>query len=127
MPLTDALGVVVIAVEIHEPMGFGRISFVRANVEPGSRVRTDGAAVYRDLTDLGYAHERTVHLGSQVPANVSMVGVHRVAALLTARCALRCIDPQRAPGRDPSRGACPGSPRISRDQQRLTDHLSHRL
>jgi hypothetical protein len=88
--------VVVIAVELHEPKGFGRlrlqridndsteqvIPFVLANVERGSQVRTDGSASYRDLADLGYAHQRTVHLGSEVPAHVSMVGVHRVAALL---------------------------------------------
>ncbi|MGJ7495104.1 IS1595 family transposase [Variovorax sp. RT4R15] len=87
---------VVIAVELHEPKGFGRLRlerilndsteqvtpFVLANIEPGSQVRTDGSAVYRDLADLGYVHQRTVHLGSDVPAHVSMVGVHRVAALI---------------------------------------------
>lgn len=87
---------VVIAVELHEPKGFGRlrlerihndsteqvIPFVLANIEPGSQVRTDGSAAYRDLADLGYVHQRTVHLGSDVPAHVSMVGVHRVAALI---------------------------------------------
>ena len=87
---------VVIAVELHEPKGFGRlrleripndsteqvIPFVLANIEPGSQVRTDGSAAYRDLADLGYLHQRTVHLGSDVPAHVSMVGVHRVAALV---------------------------------------------
>ncbi|WP_418148195.1 IS1595 family transposase [Variovorax paradoxus] len=87
---------VVIAVELHEPKGFGRlrleriqndsteqvIPFVLANIEPGSQVRTDGSAAYRDLADLGYVHQRTVHLGSDVPAHVSMVGVHRVAALV---------------------------------------------
>ncbi|WP_225781138.1 IS1595 family transposase [Xenophilus sp. Marseille-Q4582] len=87
---------VVIAVELLEPKGFGRlrlqrinnasaeqlIPFVLANVEPGSQVRTDGSAAYRDLADLGYVRHRTVHLGSDVPAHVSMVGVHRVAALV---------------------------------------------
>ncbi|CAN7388306.1 IS1595 family transposase [Variovorax sp. LjRoot84] len=87
---------VVIAVELHEPKGFSRlrleriqndsteqvIPFVLANIEPGSQVRTDGSAAYRDLADLGYVHQRTVHLGSDVPAHVSMVGVHRVAALV---------------------------------------------
>lgn len=87
---------VVIAVELHEPKGFGRlrleriqndsteqvIPFVLANIEPGSQVRTDGSAAYRDLADQGYVHQRTVHLGSDVPAHVSMVGVHRVAALV---------------------------------------------
>jgi hypothetical protein len=87
---------VAIAVELHEPKGFGRlrlerihrgsteevIPFVLANIEPGSQVRTDGSAVYRDLADLGYLHQRTVHMGSDIPAHVSMVGVHRVAALV---------------------------------------------
>lgn len=87
---------VAIAVELHEPKGFGRlrleriqndsteqvIPFVLANIELGSQVRTDGSAAYRDLADLGYVHQRTVHLGSDVPAHVSMVGVHRVAALV---------------------------------------------
>jgi len=98
---------VVIAVELHEPKGFGRlrleripndsteqvIPFVLANIEPGSQVRTDGSAAYRDLADLGYLHQRTVHLGSDVPAHVSMVGVHRVAALVQA------LGAGHAPGR----------------------------
>lgn len=43
---------------------------------------TDGSAVYRTLPDLGYVHQRTVMLGSDVAAHVSMPSVHRVAALL---------------------------------------------
>jgi transposase-like protein len=87
---------VVMAVEILEPKGFGRIRlrrilndsdecvvpFVQESVEPGARVRTDGSAAYRSLTTLGYAHERTVMLGSDTPAHVSMAGVHRVASLI---------------------------------------------
>ena len=87
---------VVMAVEILEPKGFGRIRlrrilndsdecvipFVRESVEPGARVRTDGSAAYRSLNELGYAHERTVMLGSDTPAHVSMAGVHRVASLI---------------------------------------------
>ncbi len=87
---------VVIAVELLEPRGFGRIRlsridndsaeqvipFVQANVEPGSRVRTDGSAAYRELGELGYDHERIVMLGSATPAHVSMAGVHRLAALI---------------------------------------------
>lgn len=45
-------------------------------------VHTDGSAAYRTLTDPGYLHQRTVMLGSDVAAHVSMPGVHRVAALL---------------------------------------------
>jgi len=41
-----------------------------------------GSAAYRELKDLGYDHQRTVMLGSDVPAHVSMAGVHRVAALV---------------------------------------------
>jgi transposase-like protein len=87
---------VAIAVEIHEPKGFGRIRlsriandseacvvpFVQASVEPGAQVRTDGSAAYRSLRELGYGHERKVMLGSDTPAHVSMTGVHRVASLV---------------------------------------------
>ena len=87
---------VAMAVEMLQPKGFGRIRlrriakdsaayvvpFVQEVVEPGAHVRTDGSAAYRSLAELGYAHERTVMLGSQVPAHVSMAGVHRVAALV---------------------------------------------
>lgn len=87
---------VAIAVEMLQPKGFGRIRlqrinddsdacvvpFVEANIMHGSHVRTDGSAAYRSLQSLGYEHERTVMLGSEVPAHVSMVGVHRVASLV---------------------------------------------
>jgi transposase-like protein len=79
---------VAIAVELHEPKGFGRIRlrridndaescvvpFVQDSIEPGAQVRTDGSAAYRSLTDLGYAHQRRVMLGSDTPAHVSMAG-----------------------------------------------------
>ena len=84
------------AVEIVEPKGFGRIRlrridrdsathvipFVQEVVEPGAQVRTDGSAAYRALGELGYTHQRTVMLGSGIPAHVSMAGVHRVASLV---------------------------------------------
>lgn len=87
---------VVLAVEMLQPKGFGRIRlrriennsdecvvpFVQASVEPGAQVRTDGSAAYRSLSELGYDHQRTVMLGSDVPAHVSMAGVHRVASLV---------------------------------------------
>ena len=87
---------VIIAVETLQPKGFGRIRlrridndatesvipFVQTSVEPGSQVRTDGSAAYRSLSDLGYAHQKTVMLGSDVPAHQSMPGVHRVASLV---------------------------------------------
>ena len=87
---------VIMAVEVLEPKGFGRIRlrrilkdsddsvlpFIQQSVEPGARVRTDGSAAYRSLKELGYDHERTVMLGSDIPAHVSMAGVHRVASLI---------------------------------------------
>jgi len=92
---TDKISVVV-AVEMLEPKGFGRIRlrriakestefvvpFVQASVEPGAKVRTDGSAIYRSLQSLAYAHERAVQLGSDVAPHVSMAGVHRVASLI---------------------------------------------
>ncbi len=87
---------VVLAVELLQPKGFGRIRlrrienhsdkcvvpFVQACIEPGAQVRTNGSAAYCSLSGLGYDHQRTVMLGSDVPAHVSMVGVHRVASLV---------------------------------------------
>jgi transposase-like protein len=87
---------IIIAVEMLEPKGFGRIrlrridsdntenviGFVQEMIEPGSVVCTDGLASYRKLKDLGYLHNKIVMLGSEVPAHVSMAGVHRVAALI---------------------------------------------
>ena len=87
---------VVLAVEMLQPKGFGRIRlsrieaestefiipFVQSSIEPGAQVRTDGSAVYRGLNELGFDHQRTVMLGSDVPAHVSMAGVHRVASLV---------------------------------------------
>jgi len=87
---------VVIAVEILQPKGFGRIRlrripkdsaeyvipFVQSTIQPGAVVRTDGSAAYRSLKELGYVHNRNVMLGSDVAAHVSMAGVHRVASLV---------------------------------------------
>ena len=85
-----------LAVEILQPKGFGRIRlrqlpseskesvrrFIQDSIEPDSVVRTDGSGSYAKLHELGYNHERTVVYGSDIPAPVSMAGVHRVAALL---------------------------------------------
>ena len=87
---------VAIAVETLHPHGFGRIRlrriendaaesvipFVQASVEPGAQVRTDGSAAYRSLSHLGYDHQKSVMLGSDIPAHQSMPGVHRVASLV---------------------------------------------
>ena len=87
---------IAIAVEILDPKGFGRIRvqripndstatvipFVQEVVEPGSTVRTDGSAAYRNLAELGYQHQRIVVGGAAEAAHASMPGVHRVAALI---------------------------------------------
>jgi hypothetical protein len=87
---------VVVAVEILEPKGFGRIRlrrilnnteefllpFVLDSIERGALVHTDGLASYLALPKNGYVHERSVMLGSEIAAHTSMPGVHRVASLI---------------------------------------------
>jgi len=89
-------GIVVIAVEIHDPKGFGRVRirqvpnvssasltpFVYDVVEPGATVHTDGWNGYNDLARFGYNRKVTVLASSDDPVHVLMPGVHRVAALL---------------------------------------------
>jgi hypothetical protein len=89
---------IVIAVEILEPKGFGRIRLRRINeettsdvspfidevVEPGSVIRTDGGSIYNSLAEV-YRHERfpvRSTMPNSVPAHVPLPGVHRVASLL---------------------------------------------
>jgi transposase-like protein len=88
--------IVVIAVEIKHPKGFGRVRmryvqdssgksllpFVCDVVAPGSLVHTDGWSGYNELSEHGYTHKVTVLSSSGDPAHVSMPGVHRVASLL---------------------------------------------
>lgn len=88
--------IVMVAVEIKKPKGFGRIRlqrvtdrseksvlpFVLDAINPSAVVRTDGSAAYRKLEKHGYQREKTVMLGAENPAHVTMPGVHRVAALL---------------------------------------------
>ncbi|PCH49825.1 MAG: IS1595 family transposase [Cellvibrionales bacterium] len=92
----DLKSLVVIAVELKEPKGFGRVRmrriadaskgsvmpFVREAIKPGSTIRTDGSWAYRSLPDEGYLRHKVVHLGSEEPAHITMPGVHRVASLL---------------------------------------------
>ena len=87
---------VVIAVEIKEPNGFGRVRtrhipdasgdklvpFVCDVVTPGTPVQTDGWGGYNDLQQNGYVHQKKVPSSSDDPAHVSMPGVHRIASLL---------------------------------------------
>jgi len=88
--------IVLIAVEVHEPKGFGRvrmrrvpdasgkslIPFVCDNIEPGSTVLTDAWRGYNRVTKQGYTHITTNLSDSGDPAHVAMPGVHRIAALL---------------------------------------------
>ncbi len=87
---------VVIAIEIHEPKGFGRVrmryipdassssltKFINDVVDTDSTIYTDGWSGYSKLESLGYNHEITVMSHSDDQAHVSMPGVHRIAALL---------------------------------------------
>jgi len=88
--------IVVIAIEIKEPKGFGRVRmghipdasgnnlmpFISNVVAPGSTVQTDGWGGYNNLQQNGYVHQKTVQSSSNDPAHVSMPGVHRIASLL---------------------------------------------
>ena len=93
---TETKAIVVIAVEMQSPKGFGRVRmqrvsgvsasdltpFVCAAVEPGSIVHTDGWSGYNGITKHGYQRQITVTSASGDPAHVAMPGAHRVAALL---------------------------------------------
>lgn len=88
--------VVVIAVEVEQPKGFGKLRmryvpdasgesllpFVCDVITRGSTVMTDGWSGYNGLSDHGYTHQRTVLSASGDPAHVALPGVHRVASLL---------------------------------------------
>lgn len=88
--------VVVIAVGIKHPKGFGRVRmrhvadasggelvpFVCATVASDAPVLTAGWKGYNQLSARGYTHKRTVRAHSGEPAHVAMPGVHRVASLL---------------------------------------------
>ena len=88
--------IVVIAIEVHESKGFGRVrmryisdasserltNFIGDVVQPGSTVQTDGWKGYNNLSTLDYNHEVTIVSSSEDQAHVTMPGVHNVAALL---------------------------------------------
>ena len=88
--------IVVIAVEIKQPKGFGRVRmrhipdlssnsllpFVCNNVAPESVINTDGWNSYKGLSNYQYIHNTVVLSSSGDPAHVSMPGVHRIASLL---------------------------------------------
>lgn len=88
--------IVVVALEVRSPKGFGRVrmrripdvsgkslvSFVCDVAEKGSEILTDGWSGYNELSKYGYKHERVVLSDTGDPAHISMPGVHRVAALV---------------------------------------------
>ena len=88
--------IVVVAIEMLQPKGFGRVRlqrvlsatqeevlpFVCNVIESGSEVQTDGSPIYKPLQEYGFTQHKIVHLGSPDPAHVTMPGVHRVASLL---------------------------------------------
>ena len=88
--------IVLIAVEMKQPKGFGRvrmrhvpdasganlIPFICDAVAPGSMVCTDGWIGYNGLSNQAYGHKKTVMSSSGDPAHVSMPGVYRISALL---------------------------------------------
>lgn len=88
--------IVVIAVELNQPKGFGRVRmrhvpnvaaaslvpFVCEAVAAGTRVLTDGWSGYNGLPKHGYQRDKIVVSSSGDPAHVSLPGVHRVASLL---------------------------------------------
>jgi transposase-like protein len=94
----EAATVTAVAVEISEPKGIGRCRiavladassaslgpFVAGNVEPGSRVITDGWVGYNGLGARGYDHERRNQKAAarrgEDPGEL-LPAVHRVASL----------------------------------------------
>jgi len=88
--------IVVIAVEVHEPKGFGRIrmqripdasgrsliAFVCNSVEPGATILTDSWGGYNALQQNGYKHRKVNLSESGDPAHVVLPGVHRISSLL---------------------------------------------
>ena len=93
---SESKEIVVIAVEVYSPKGFGRVRmrripdvsgnslvpFVGEVVEKESEILTDGWSGYNELSKHGYQHKKIVLSDTGDPAHVSMPGVHRVAALL---------------------------------------------
>ena len=93
---TKTKAIVAIAIEVHEPKGYGRVrlqrvpdvsgrsleGFVRDVVRPGSVVRTDGWKGYDGLSKAGYERQVINVAASGSPAHVVMPAVHRIASLL---------------------------------------------
>mgnify|MGYP002664406042 FL=1 len=93
---TVTKSIVIIAIEVHSPKGFGRIrlrqipdvtgptliGFIKDVVSAGAIVSTDGWSGYNGLSALGYQHKGRVQSGSDDPAHVVLPGPHRIASLL---------------------------------------------
>ena len=93
---TVTKSIVIIAIEVHSPKGFGPIrlrqipdvtgptliGFIKDVVSAGAIVSTDGWSGYNGLSALGYQHKRRVQSGSDDPAHVVLPGPHRIASLL---------------------------------------------
>ena len=88
--------IVVIAVEVKDTKGFGRVrmrhvpdasgcnltGFICDDIAPGSVVSTDGWGGSNDLLIHEYIHNRTVLSDTADPAHIAKPGVHRIASLL---------------------------------------------
>ena len=93
---SEKKSLVAIALEIHEPKGFGRvrmqqisdasganlIPFICETVKPGSVVLTDSWGGYNELEERGYVHKKVNLSSSGDPAHVLLPGTHRIASLL---------------------------------------------
>ncbi len=88
--------IVVIAIEVHDPKGFGRvrmkripdmsgdslIPFICGNVQQNSTIITDCWKGYNTLQKHEYTHKQINLSKSGDPAHVHLPGVHRIASLL---------------------------------------------
>src|ERR1035437_5930131 len=88
--------IVVIAIEIKDPKGYGRIRmrhipnasgdnlipFACDTISKGTTIHTDGWTGYNDLANHGFDHVRTIISAEEAPAHESMPGVHCIAGLL---------------------------------------------
>lgn len=87
---------VIVAVEVFDPKGIGRLRlqripsasqesvqpFVEASIDPSAQVRTDGSMLYLFLSRIGYVHHRRV-VQDLTPRPIASLGaVNRVASLL---------------------------------------------
>jgi transposase-like protein len=93
---TENKDIVVIAIEIFSPKGFGRVRmrripdisgenlvpFICDEVKTGSEILTDGWNGYNDLKKYDFTHKKIILSKSGDPAHVLMPGVHRIASLL---------------------------------------------